>query len=441
MANWKKLGAGLGVVVVIAAIGTGAWIWNTFDTSRSDVADDTVQLSQVKITDKDAIKRGEYVMHMGDCVACHTRGYGKFAGGYKIGTPFGVITSSNITPDPETGIGKMTEREFFNALRQGIGSHGLLYPAMPYPAYVNFSDKDLHDLWAYMSTVKPIKNKVDETAGMMFPFNIRLAMAGWDMLFFKNHGLQEDKTQNAEWNRGKYLVEGPGHCTTCHSPRNLLGGFKSGKYLYGANVGDWSAPDITGNMKTGAGWMKHQDLVEYLKTGSTHDTVASGPMAEAIEYSFQHLTDDDLNAIATYIKSIPASTNTPSAPAPMADADSAKAALSYEVNCSACHGVKGEGIKGMVPALAGNHRITANDPTNLLHAVLKGARAAHTADKQTAAGMPSFAWKMNDKEVANLLTYIRNTWGNGASKITPEEVAAMRAQLGARSKMTEAAAK
>ncbi|MDJ0931009.1 c-type cytochrome [Breoghania sp.] len=139
MANWKKIG-------VVVVVGAGAWLWRTFDTSRSDVADDTMPLSQVKITDAAAIKRGEYVMRQADCVACHTAGQGDFAGGYVIGTPFGDLISSNITPDEETGIGRMTESDFFNAVRQGIGEHGLLYPAMPYTAYVQMSDKDMHDL-------------------------------------------------------------------------------------------------------------------------------------------------------------------------------------------------------------------------------------------------------------------------------------------------------
>lgn len=438
MANWKKIGTGLGVLIVVAAAGAGAWLYTTFDTSRSDVADDTTPLSQVKITDADAIKRGEYVMRMGDCAACHTSGQGEFAGGYTIATDFGALVSSNITPDEDTGIGKMTERDFFNAVRQGIGSHGLLYPAMPFPAYTRMTDEDMHDLWAYMSTLEPVKNDIDETAGMKFPFNIRLAMAGWDMLFFHNKAFEQDGSQDETWNRGKYLVDGAAHCATCHSPRNALGGYLSGKYLQGASLGTWSAPDITSNGETGIGWMSTQDLSEYLKTGATHGTVASGPMAEAVEHSFQYLSDDDLNAISTYVLSLPASDNVADAGVKLGEQMVEHQDLKYEVNCAACHGVKGEGIKGMVPALAGNRRITDNDPTNLIHVMLKGTRAAHTETLQTAAGMPSYAWKMDDRQIADLLTYVRNAWGNKGSNVSMSQVANMRKVLGARSKVSSA---
>ncbi len=154
--SMRKIGIGVIVIVAIVAIVALVRLWNTLDTSRSDVADDKTTLADFKSQDMDAIKRGEYVMRVGDCSACHTAGNGYMAGGYDIKTPFGSLYSSNITPDPETGIGNMTEKDFFNAVRQGVGSHGFLYPAMPYTAYVKMSDQDMHDLWAYFSTVKPI---------------------------------------------------------------------------------------------------------------------------------------------------------------------------------------------------------------------------------------------------------------------------------------------
>ena len=198
MKNWKKIATGTALVAGLAAAGAAWMAVKTFDTSRSAVADDTVPLAQFRSTDQAAIVRGEYVMRLGDCAACHKA---DFAGGYKIDTPFGSLLTSNITPDTQTGIGAMTERDFFNAVRQGIGSHGLLYPAMPYTAYTKLNDRDMHDLWSYLSTIAPVNKPIDENAGMHFPYNVRLAMAGWDLLFFDNTPFIADVTQGKEIGR------------------------------------------------------------------------------------------------------------------------------------------------------------------------------------------------------------------------------------------------
>ncbi|MCS4063775.1 cytochrome c [Pseudomonas putida] len=432
MKNWKKIATGTALVAGLAAVGV-AWIAvKTFDTSRSAVADDTVPLAQFRSTDQAAIVRGEYVMRLGDCAACHKA---DFAGGYKIDTPFGSLLTSNITPDTQTGIGAMTERDFFNAVRQGIGSHGLLYPAMPYTAYTKLNDRDMHDLWSYLSTIAPVNKPIDENAGMHFPYNVRLAMAGWDMLFFDNTPFIADVTQGKDWNRGKYLTDGPAHCGTCHTPRNLLGGERSSAYLQGGRLGAWYAPDITPNPLTGIGHWSVDTLTTYLKTGSDDIAVAAGPMAEAVEHSFQYYKVNDLDAIGSYLKSLPASPAQPGQPMTPNAQRMKAAALTYEVNCSACHGLEGEGIKGMVTAFAGNRRMLTDDPTNLLHAMLMGARAPHTEARQTAAGMPSFAWKMNDQQVAEILNYVRNSWGNAAVEVRPEQVAELRGELGAHQKL------
>lgn len=421
MANWKKIGAGAGAIAAVAAIGAGTLAYETLETSRSDVADDNVTLATFEAV-PEAAERGEYVMRMGDCAACHTRGQGEMAGGYEIETPFGKLVSSNITPDTETGIGNMTERDFFNALRQGIGQHGLLYPAMPYTAYAKLTDADMHDLWAYMSTVEPVQNDIDENAGMPFPFNIRLAMAGWDMLFFKNEGFDGDPVAD----RGRYIVDGAGHCSACHSPRNILGAEQGGAYLHGANVDGWHAPDITSNAAMGVGGTSAEDLARYLGTGTDGVAVASGPMAEAVQHSLQYLTVDDRLAMANYLLSVEDSGAERTAPAKMADA----AELAYEVNCSACHGLNGEGIVNAVPAFKGNNALLA-DPSSLIHVMLSGARAPYTEGARTAAGMPSFAWKMDDAQIASVLDYVRNSWGNQAEAIAPAKVGQMRETLGA----------
>ncbi|WP_172328400.1 cytochrome c [Mangrovicoccus sp. HB161399] len=433
MAKWIKIAGG---AVVLAAIGAGGWAWTSLNTSRSGVADDSVALADFTSDDAEAVARGEYVMRMGDCAACHTRGQGDFAGGYEIPTPFGTLVSSNITPDRDTGIGGMTERDFFDALRQGIGQHGFLYPAMPYTAYAKLTDGDMHDLWAYMSTVAPVSNDIDENGGMAFPYNIRLAMAGWDMLFFSNSGFEPEAGESEAWNRGKYIVDGGGHCSACHSPRNALGAEVAAAYLEGGSLGDWSAPDLTQNPHVGLGGSTAEDIAAYLRKGSDGVAVAAGPMAEAVEHSLQYLTEEDALAVGTYLVSLPAS-DTP-APEGADVASLPHAALDYEVNCSACHGLSGEGITGMVPAFAGNKGLLG-DPTNLIHAMLKGARAPHTHEVQTAAGMPSFAWKLSDERIAELLDYVRNSWGNAAAAVPASSVAEMRASLDAREPMANPA--
>ncbi|WP_137165430.1 c-type cytochrome [Salinimonas lutimaris] len=430
-----KVSLTLLVLVVLAVSG---WAWSALNTSASDVANDVTPLKDVSITNSSLIERGEYVMRAADCAACHSREYGEFAGGYEMKTPFGTLVSSNISPDVQTGIGNMTERDFFNAVRQGIGSHGLQYPAMPFTAFRKISDEDMHALWAYWSTLEPVNHDVDENADMPFPFNIRLAMAGWDMLFFDNKGLKHNPEASGNINRGRYLVEGPGHCSTCHTPRNLLGAEKQDAFLHGGNIGKWYAPDITPAADTLVGQQQTAAIVRYLKSGTDGKAVAGGPMAEAVEHSLQYLSQEDLTAIAAFLKAQkPSHSNTSlNNTAPATAAVSSKQALVYEVNCAACHGVEGEGIRGIVPSFAGNTAMQADDPTNLIHVMLRGGRAAYTSTARTAAGMPSFAWKMNDQQIAEILNYVRNNWGNQASNVTTDQVKTMRKELNARQQLS-----
>lgn len=421
------------VITVVILIGLGAagkW-GQVHNRSRSSTADDSVKLAEFHSTDAGAIKRGEYVMRLADCAACHRT---DFSGGYKIDTPFGTLLSSNITPDKSSGIGEMTERDFFNAVRQGQGSKGLLYPAMPYTAYVKMSDADLHDLWAYISTLPAAKQLVDENSGMLFPYNIRLVMSGWNMLFFDNRDFNGDIKQSSEWNRGKYIVDGPGHCSLCHTERNLLGGEISDSYLQGGSMDLWYAPDITPNLHAGIGHWQEGYIEDYLKTGSSGMSVAAGPMAESVEHSTQYFNDADLKAVAVYLRALPASDRVAGAGYSLSEGQKRQGQLTYEVNCSACHGMQGEGISGMVPAFAGNQGMLQN-PTNMIHAMLRGTRAPHTAERQTAAAMPAFDWKMSDQQVADILNYMRNSWGNQAPEVQVGQVADMRKASGAGDKL------
>ncbi|WP_240989658.1 c-type cytochrome [Salipiger mangrovisoli] len=251
------------------------------------------------------------------------------------------------------------------------------------------------------------------------------------MRFFDNAGFEPVASESDAWNRGKYIVDGGGHCAACHSPRNALGAEVASAYLQGGNISDWYAPDLTPNPHVGLGGSSAQDIATYLKTGTDGVAVAAGPMAEAVEHSLQYLTDEDALAVGTYLTALSASDTPAPKAASLAETDMARLADVYEVNCSACHGLDGEGIEDMVPAFSANHGLLG-DPTNMIHAMLKGTRAPHTHAAQTAAGMPSFAWKMDDTQVAEILTYVRKSFGNGAEAVSPEAVGEMRDALDAR---------
>ncbi|KGT92721.1 c-type cytochrome [Enterobacter cancerogenus] len=426
----KKTKLIAGVAVIAAAVAAGM-LWMNGDTSADDVASNNVLTSQPPTAaDSAAIERGRYVAIASDCTACHTMPESKLplAGGYSISTPFGGIYASNITPDSETGIGNWTERDFFRAVRHGKGKEGEhLYPAMPYNAYVKLTDQDMHDLWMYLRSVKPIHYQVPET-NLGFPYNIRLAMMGWNLLFFRNAGFQPDSSKSAEWNRGAYLVEGPEHCAACHTAKNLIGG-DSSDYLQGGNLGEWHAPDITPNPHTGIGSWSEQQVVDYLKLGSNHVAVASGPMAEAVTNSTQHLTDADLRAIAVYLKQVPASTTTLPQPLSMDNGQMKMGENVYSANCTACHNSDGKGIPNLAASLANNPGLLADDASSIITTVLQGGRGAVTTGNPTSGAMPSFAWKLSDEQVAAVATYLRNSWGNAAKPVASDEVADKRALL------------
>lgn len=420
----------VGTVAILAALVASVMLYRNNDSSADNVADNQLTLGdQQSPIDQQSIERGKYIARAGDCVACHTAPESQhpFAGGYAITTPFGEIYTSNITPDNDTGIGRWTERDFFKAVRHGKGIDGEnLYPAMPYNAYVKISDQDMHDLWQYLRTVKPVKNQVPDTE-LPFPYNIRLAMVGWNLLFFKNQGYVADSSQSAQWNRGAYLVAGLEHCGTCHTPKNSLGG-DTNAYLQGSNLGAWYAPEITANTYTGIGQWSQQQIVDYLKLGSNHVAVASGPMAEAVTNSTQHLTVEDLTAIATYLKSTPGSDRR--APAAIVEGTQMKMGGNiYAANCAACHNSNGRGIPNLAASLANNPAIVASDPSSIITTVLQGGRGAVTLGNPTSAAMPSFAWKLSDEQVAAVSTYIRNSWGNAASAVPSEDITQRRQLL------------
>ena len=381
---------------------------------------------------KDSIKRGEYVALTSDCVACHQTKDRKedLSGGFAVETPFGMLYSSNITPDKETGIGNWTEQQFADAVLNGKGPNGPLYPAMPYTSYVKMADQDIHDLWNYLQTVTPVKNKVVENQ-LAFPFNIRYLMLGWKRLFFDASQLQNDTGKSAQWNRGRYLVEGAAHCSMCHTPRNPFGAEIKSKNYTGANLQNWFAPSLRNSKVHGLGNWSEEDIVSYLKTGSNRLTVASGPMAEAINASFQYFHDDDLVAMANYVKSLPDHSVEKPKPIDAANPQMINGKKVFIDNCIACHVINGEGISSMIPAFKGNGTIQGQSSESMTHILLNGSQGAITRFNPTGAAMPAFAWKLTDTQIADVLTYIRNEWGNAAQTVSPKEVKEMRKTLGA----------
>ena len=381
---------------------------------------------------KDSIKRGEYVALTSDCVACHQTKDRKedLSGGFAVETPFGTLYSSNITPDKETGIGNWTEQQFADAVLNGKGPNGPLYPAMPYTSYVKMADQDIHDLWNYLQTVTPVKNKVVENQ-LAFPFNIRYLMLGWKRLFFDASQLQNDTGKSAQWNRGRYLVEGAAHCSMCHTPRNPFGAEIKSKNYTGANLQNWFAPSLRSSKVHGLGNWSEDDIVSYLKTGSNRLTVASGPMAEAINASFQYFHDDDLVAMANYVKSLPDHGVAKPKPIDAANSQMVNGKKVFIDNCIACHVINGEGISSMIPAFKDNGTIQGQSSESMTHILLNGSKGAITRFNPTGAAMPAFAWKLTDTQIADVLTYIRNEWGNAAQAVSPREVKEMRKTLGA----------
>ncbi len=372
------------------------------------------------------VARGRYLAIAGDCAACHTvAGSGKeLAGGRSIETPFGRLVSPNITPDPETGIGSWSDDEFVNALTKGTGRNGMrLYPAMPYTYMTKMSRDDALAIRAYLRTVPAVHNEV-ESNQLPFPFSMRWTMAVWDALFFTRGAFQPAADKSAEWNRGAYLAEGPAHCGMCHTPKNVLGGDKTSRKLQGYALQGWFAPDITNDARRGLGGWTADDIADYLKTGHNRTSAATGLMSEMISISTSHMTDGDLHAIAVYLK------DQPGEKAEKNDKPDAAAMKMgekiYVDECSGCHTPTGKGSAALFPSLNGSPAVQQSDATSLMRVVLRGARSAGTDAAPTAPAMPAFGWLLDDKQVASVLTYVRNAWGNSASPVSADDVAAAR---------------
>jgi mono/diheme cytochrome c family protein len=376
------------------------------------------------------IERGRYLTVLADCTACHTdpREGKSFAGGRPIQTPFGTLLSPNITPDPQTGIGRWTAAQFDAAVRYGKMPDGrLIYPAMPYVYYNRMPPEDVQAIWAYLKTVEPVNHPVVSNQ-LPFPFRIRGLLWFWNLLYFKPRPFRPDPARSEAWNRGAYLTQGPEHCPACHTPKSFLGGDKSGRTLQGYALGGWFAPDITNDNIRGLGGWSAQDIVEYLKKGHNRFAAASGPMGDEVGDSSSKVTDSDLQAIATYLKEQPGD-STAARPVRADDPVMQAGAAIYEDLCSACHKGDGTGVPYLIPNLVASPTVAARDPTTMLQVILRGAQSVSTRYEPTAPEMPTYGWQLTDAQIAAVTTYVRNSWNHAAGEVTEGQVRKARRQL------------
>jgi mono/diheme cytochrome c family protein len=376
------------------------------------------------------IERGKYLVAAGDCVSCHTRALGPaFAGGRAFATPFGIVYSSNITPDNETGIGKWTADDLRHAMHEGLDPAGRrLFPAFPYTSFTKVTDQDVDDIYAYLRSLSPARASPPPNGILL---RIRWPMALWNWVFFRPARFTPSTSQSGEWNRGAYLVEGLGHCSACHSPRNIFMAEVTARAYAGGSLLDevekdklrpWSAVSLTPAKQGLAAWSVDQ-LTKYLKSGFSSRAGTFGPMNEVILNSLGKMTPDDLRAMAVYIKTLPALEDDVAA----VTADQAKAgAMIYKDHCEKCHSASGRGGLFNGPPLAGSAVVQNNDPASLINIILYGPQSPMEISLGAWETMKPYQDVLDDAQIAAVANYIRGSWGNRSRPIGQSEVAGQR---------------
>lgn len=374
----------------------------------------------------ETIEHGKAVTDAGGCTSCHTADPAKpFAGGKRIVTPFGAIYSFNLTPDGDTGIGAWSDEDFRRALREGVAPDGSrYYPACPYPYFTKMTRDDIQAIRAYLATLTPVHNPIPSPE-LRWPLNHRILMRGWDWLFFRPGILLPDQQKSTEWNRGRYLVEGPGHCGACHTPKNVFGADRRTRALGGGLVQDQFASRLDAAERSGLKSWSADDIVEYLQSGRNGRSNASGLMAEIVRDSTSIMSDADIRAIAIYLKDLPPGEREPNVlpPPPTQMSDGEKV---YKSACIACHEADGSGAPRTYPPLPGNANLQSAVAASTLRIILDGAQTLTTPRAPNPGSMPAYADKLSDQEIADVTTYIRNSWGNSASAVTAAQVAKAR---------------
>ncbi|WP_086612753.1 c-type cytochrome [Acetobacter indonesiensis] len=389
-------------------------------SSYADAQDGTLPAST-----EETIKRGEYLFRAADCAGCHTApNSSELTGGRPFTLPFGTIFASNITPDKQTGIGRYTDTEWLKMLREGVGKGGKhLYPVMPYTAYTLLNDKDALAIKSYLFTLTPRKIEAPENK-LSFPFNQRWSLVFWNLLNNENKRFVPVADKSAEWNRGAYLTEALGHCSQCHTPRTITYGLSKKAYAGTVQMG-WYAYNLTSDRQHGlAGWSDAQ-LKSYLSTGYAKGKgSASGPMAEAVEHGLRYMTPEDIEAIITYLRSIPPQVSGPIAqvmPAPPSQIDTEEHARGQKLfaqACSGCHLRDGQGRQSDWAALAGAHSVSDPEAHNLIQVLLSGTSLMTEHGK---VSMPSFTGAYTPDELAAVSNYVIAHFGGKLTDVSSAE--------------------
>lgn len=412
------------MVIVLAGLALAGWLF--LRGGGQPVPREASKVDAAALKDPALIAKGEYLTVAGDCASCHTeQGGPRFAGGRVVGTPFGDVPAPNLTPDRDTGLGEWSFEAFWRALHAGVNRQGqFLYPAFPYTSYTKVSRDDALAIFAYLQSLPPVRQEA-KPLGLGFPYSVRNTLKAWRALYFQEGEYVPDATKSAAWNRGAYLVQGLGHCNECHVARDSFGGMRSDQALSGGQipVQNWYAPDLSTQANGGLEGWSGQDIVDLLKTGQSARGTAFGPMAEVVARSTQHMSGDDLQAIATYLQSLPARPRVSYEPSPLdTTAILAEGSKIYAQRCASCHGKDGNGVAGVYPPLSGNSSV--NEPTgiNAIRVVLLGGFPPVTKDNPRPYSMPPFAQQLKDSEVAAVVTYIRQAWNNKAPLVQERDV-------------------
>jgi len=372
------------------------------------------------------VERGRYLALAGNCAGCHTaRGGEPYAGGRSIDTPFGSIFTSNLTPDPITGIGLWNADHFWRAMHNGRSRDGrLLYPAFPYTSFTQMTREDADAIYAWLRTLPPVA-RANQAHTLGFPYDTQVALAVWRALFFTPGRFEPQPQRSAEWNRGAYLVGGLGHCVECHGSRNSLGATDTARGFVGGMLPgeSWYAPALDAAAEAGVAAWPVEEVVTLLKTGRTARASVLGPMAEVVFRSTQHLSDADLRAIATYLQALPPAAQAPSVtPVRRRENVMLRGEKIYAQQCAWCHGERGEGVLDVFPPLAGNRAVNMHNASNLVQVVRRGGFLPATEGNPRPYGMPPFGHLLDDQELAAVLSYVRGSWGNTGAEVTLREM-------------------
>lgn len=372
--------------------------------------------------DSDTIARGEYLTRIGNCAGCHTAPGGEpFAGGLHLASPYGTFITPNITPDTQTGIGDWSAEDFWAAMHDGQRADGSpMYPACPYPSYTHVDRADIDAIYAYLAG-RPAVRRANPPHDLDFPYRYRTLLNVWQTLYFEPGALAEAADQSPAWQRGRYLVEGLGHCNECHRARTTFGATDEAADAPGALIHGWYAPPLADPSQAGLQDWPLADAAAFLRSGKREHAAMMGPMADVVFDSLQHLRAADARAMATYLKALPAQdVASPERLIRLSEAGERHAmeegARVYADDCAGCHGDDGEGEHG-APALAGNRAVTMANPTNAANMIRLGGFAAATQGNPRPHGMPPF-YDLSERELAAVLSYIRGSWGNDAAPVS-----------------------